>query len=106
MGARASMMASVAPHVDGLVAARPDFLQVIGDLSKHPIHFAGTVLVWILVGSKIVGAERFAFFSFVAIRAAGAERPGKSNHYGSQASAGPILGKDLKVFGFFRPSPF
>src|SRR5712692_4745438 len=98
-------MASVTPHIDALIAARLDFLQMVVDVFEHAVHFPGAVLVWIFVGGKIVGAERFAFFSFVAIGAAHAQRPGEASHHRPEAGAWPILWQDLEVLWFFRPSP-
>ena len=99
-------MASVTPHIYALVSARLDFFQMIVDVSEHAVHLAGAILVWIFVGGEIVGAERFAFLSFVAMRAADTERSGESLHHRLQPGAWPILWQDLKVFRFFRPSPF
>src|SRR6266478_2547002 len=65
-----AVVAGVAPHVYALVAARLDFFQMVIDIAEQAVHFPGAVLVGIFVGGKIEGAQRLAFFSLVAIRAA------------------------------------
>jgi hypothetical protein len=62
-------MASVAPHVNSLIAAELNVFQVLVDIVEHAEHFASAVLVRIVVGGEIVRAQWFAFLSFMAIRA-------------------------------------
>src|ERR1039457_5043356 len=98
-------MTGVAPHIHPLVATRLDLFQVIIDTAQHSQHFTGPVLVWILVGGKIVRAEGFTFLSLMAMRATNTQCSRESNHHRCQLGAGPVLWQYLEIRRFLRPRP-